>query len=312
MSTNIDDELSDLDIPDKEEEEEGKPSVATGASDTTKATLEKRRIVLLQQEEPDKYPSELETFSIPARGGKLGLYAIDEKNQVMYEIRKHKRAIGSWFIADHVVKDGALWMFTYVDPVIPLLWILSSSEQTGYKSSSDILDKYPKMNSVSSRLSLVCDTEEFGDDKMYKHNTKKSIAWARLKYKEILNNKVLASWFERDIQKDGQPEKQITPEELQVHVLQMLQEYLPSVVFTGLCDSFSIDSETFQKQKQQMETAHRNHIIERDVDLKRKTDEDTEARKKSNLASASMAVKRLAKVGAPKGTKSITSFFKKK
>eukprot|EP01060_Flectonema_neradi_P003342 TRINITY_DN12140_c0_g1_i1.p1 TRINITY_DN12140_c0_g1~~TRINITY_DN12140_c0_g1_i1.p1 ORF type:complete len:313 (+),score=62.12 TRINITY_DN12140_c0_g1_i1:34-972(+) len=309
-TTNNEDDLSDIEVGSPEGEEE--VTTITGANDITKSTLEKRRMLLVQKDDPDKYPSELETFSIPGRDGKPSLFAVDAKKQVMYEVRRHKRAIGSWLIADHIVKDGTLWLFTFIDPVIPLLWILNDMNQTGYKTANDILHQHPNMNAMSSRLSLVCDMESFGDDNMFKHNINKSVAWARLKYKELLGNDVLVSWYERDIQRDGQPKKQITEDERQVHVLQLLQEYLPGTVFDGLCKSFDISSETFLKQKQQIETAHRNQIMERDVDLKRKHEEDLETRKKANLATASMAVKRLAKTGAPKGTKSITSFFKKK
>ncbi|KAH7964303.1 hypothetical protein HPB51_027458 [Rhipicephalus microplus] len=105
------------------------------------------------------------------------------------ELVKFKEKRGSWIVEDFVEPDGSLYVATPMDPLFFAVALLQKSNK--FRPLEDFVEDnlYPNLlsviNSCSSRLRHVADIKELGEDRVYRYNESKCIAWLTKKVKAV-------------------------------------------------------------------------------------------------------------------------------
>ncbi|KAI5070410.1 hypothetical protein GOP47_0014753 [Adiantum capillus-veneris] len=108
---------------------------------------------------------------------------------ILQEVHWFKEQFSSWFLGDHVLEDGSLYVGTPVDPIFLLLPILDEArmkkaDDAGkFRSLEEILyvEDYPGYQHFScllgDTLDSVCEVREIGTSKFYRLNESKVLSW---------------------------------------------------------------------------------------------------------------------------------------
>lgn len=116
-------------------------------------------------------------------------------NETLQEIHWFKEQFSSWFIGNHVLEDGSLYMCTPMDPIFLLLPILDEARM---KRADDVgkfrlleeilyVEGYPGyMNLIQLSqhlLDAVCEVRDIGTSKYYRLDDSKVLSWLCCKVK---------------------------------------------------------------------------------------------------------------------------------
>eukprot|EP00756_Hemistasia_phaeocysticola_P034355 Hpha_TRINITY_DN16516_c1_g9::TRINITY_DN16516_c1_g9_i1::g.136777::m.136777/K10744/RNASEH2B; ribonuclease H2 subunit B len=279
------------------------------ADSTTTSKVQQRLVLCPKGQGP------VSVFTLPgSRTGAPRKYAT--RGSQFFEVRKYLRPCSSWFIESTVVKDGALWHLSPSDPLFPLIIVLfrtaAQAESQRYVAAEEIFaGELSVLRTVAeSSLPLICDVQEVDDEKYFSPSRQKAIVWLRVKLARIAATPMLEEWYKKDAGALG--EATPSAKDMKLQGMHLIHDYTPASLFTELCKAEGIDPQEFEKAQGRVRKSYKELFAERDADLKRQKQQEEEKAQKARLANASNSVKRLAKQGAPKGNKSLMSFFAKK
>lgn len=113
----------------------------------------------------------------------------------LQEIHWFKEQFSSWFLGNHVLEDGSLYIGTPVDPIFLLLPVLDDAQMKKaddagkFRSLEDILyvEGYPGYLHLScmlgNALDAVCEVRDVGASKFYRLEDSKVLSWLSCKVK---------------------------------------------------------------------------------------------------------------------------------
>ncbi|XP_023240378.1 ribonuclease H2 subunit B-like isoform X1 [Centruroides sculpturatus] len=115
-------------------------------------------------------------------------YIFDEKKYQLHEILQFQNPKNSWFIDDSVEQDGVIYVTTTVDPLFLILPYLK--EVYSPLDQLFVDENFPDCKILSqcclSRIDLITDKKEFGDESLYKYSEVKTIQWLKLKFENLV------------------------------------------------------------------------------------------------------------------------------
>lgn len=289
--------------------DEGAHSGQSRCADSTTASKVQRRIILC----PKGSQGPISVFTLPGpRTGAPRKYA--SRGDRFFEVRKYQRPCASWFVESTVIRDGALWHLSPSDPLFPLITALfrtgtQSEDSQRYVTGEEIFaGELSVLRPIAEgSLPLLCDVQDVDGEKYFSPSRVKAIAWLRVKLAHVAESKVLEQWYRNDAGALGNTAP--SEKDMKLQAMHLIHDYTPTSLFTGLCKAEGIDPQEFEKAQGRVRKSYKELFAERDADLKRQKQQEEEKAQKARMANASNAVKKLAKVGAPKGNKSLMSFF---
>lgn len=105
------------------------------------------------------------------------------------ELVKFKEKRGSWIVEDFVEPDGSLYVATPMDPLFFAVALLQKSNK--FRPLEDFVEdnSYPHLlnviRSCSNRMQHIADVKELGEDRVYRYNESKCVAWLTKKVKAV-------------------------------------------------------------------------------------------------------------------------------
>lgn len=300
------------------------PRPRNGDVTTSEGSQEPLRFFVL----PNKYAAEDEqTHSIvPLPHPKTeasSLYLKADSGEYL-ELVKYKEKRGSWIVEDFVEPDGSLYVATPMDPLFFAVALLQKSNK--FRPLEDFVEDnlYPNLlsviNSCSSRLRHVADIKELGEDRVYRYNESKCIAWLTKKVKAVA-----AALESADIQvgatcvtaalvrskRDTRP----TNEDYMVTAHSIVADYVPPALGLLLKSSLGLDKKPAADKKAEAPSSpppkkQRTEPVEPLEDYSQGTPKNG-LFKPTKTPKLTASQKKLQKVDKT-GMKSISSFFVKK
>ncbi|XP_075742118.1 ribonuclease H2 subunit B [Rhipicephalus microplus] len=300
------------------------PRPRNGDVTTSEGSQEPLRFFVL----PNKYAAEDEqTHSIvPLPHPKTetsSLYLKADSGEYL-ELVKFKEKRGSWIVEDFVEPDGSLYVATPMDPLFFAVALLQKSNK--FRPLEDFVEDnlYPNLlsviNSCSSRLRHVADIKELGEDRVYRYNESKCIAWLTKKVKAVA-----AALESADIQvgatcvtaalvrskRDTRP----TNEDYMVTAHSIVADYVPPALGLLLKSSLGLDKKPAADKKAEAPSSpppkkQRTEPVEPLEDYSQGTPKNG-LFKPTKTPKLTASQKKLQKVDKT-GMKSISSFFVKK
>lgn len=300
------------------------PRPRNGDVTTSEGSQEPLRFFVL----PNKYAAEDEqTHSIvPLPHPKTeasSLYLKADSGEYL-ELVKYKEKRGSWIVEDFVEPDGSLYVATPMDPLFFAVALLKKSNK--FRPLEDFVEDnlYPNLlsviNSCSSRLRHVADIKELGEDRVYRYNESKCIAWLTKKVKAVA-----AALESADIQvgatcvtaalvrskRDTRP----TNEDYMVTAHSIVADYVPPALGLLLKSSLGLDKKPAADKKAEAPSSpppkkQRTEPVEPLEDYSQGTPKNG-LFKPTKTPKLTASQKKLQKVDKT-GMKSISSFFVKK
>eukprot|EP00250_Pteridium_aquilinum_P015155 c22414_g1_i1 orf=382-1329(-) len=168
---------------------------------------------------------------------------------ILQEIHWFKEQFSSWFLGNHVLEDGSLYIGTPVDPIYLLLPVLEEArmkkaDDAGkFRSLEEILyvESYPGYLHLSSllgnALDAVCEVRDIGTSKFYRLDDYKVLSWLCCKVK--LTMKALSTLEGYGSMLEGDKE---------VQAVGLVGDYLKdSYWLDTLCNHLGIDPQTTRK-----------------------------------------------------------------
>lgn len=171
----------------------------------------------------------------------------------LQELHWFKQSYAAWFIGDFVCSDGSLYIASPVDPIYMILPIL---EQVRMKKGDDMgkfraldeimyVDGFPGyvhlLPVLASCLELICELREVGQDKYYRLDDSKVLAWLCCKVK-CTSEALLSS--------SNKYFSGLSEEDLKVYVVGLLGEYLKVDPWLNmLCQHMGVDLEASKKAR---------------------------------------------------------------
>eukprot|EP00996_Jenningsia_fusiforme_P002155 NODE_2995_length_1070_cov_74.506366_g2747_i0.p1 GENE.NODE_2995_length_1070_cov_74.506366_g2747_i0~~NODE_2995_length_1070_cov_74.506366_g2747_i0.p1 ORF type:complete len:327 (+),score=76.93 NODE_2995_length_1070_cov_74.506366_g2747_i0:53-982(+) len=274
-----------------------------------------RRLVLLAPADLSfATPSSLHIVQCPHPRGS-GTFLIGTSGGKAYEIQRHRKPQGSWFIDQSVEHDGTLMILSEFDPCF-LLLPLFSDEKTRrlFRSTSDLLDGWLKTLFKNEEivpqklLGTFCDRHEMDGEELYRLNEQRLLAWLRVKCNRLaastsLLNRCAARMFIANEDDIAEPSAALRKSALEA-ALSIIGEYLSDEWFGRLCTSYELDAKMVNAPG-----SAAPELLEKP--LKRHLDEELEGEAaKPKKAARNLNIQKLA--ASSKNSKSITSFFQKK
>jgi ribonuclease H2 subunit B len=130
----------------------------------------------------------------------------------LLELQRLATRPSSWFLGEEVESDGALLVGTHVDPLFLLVPLLRTARRRGeagvdhagfFCSLSDVLAARSDLpqarlltrlgSSLATQLAHVCDVKQGWDEKVFRLNDDKSLAWLRAKTEQLARTVALGS-----------------------------------------------------------------------------------------------------------------------
>lgn len=189
----------------------------------------------------------------PKTGAKSCYMMMNDKLQ---ELHWFKQQFSSWFLGNHVLEDGSLYMCTPVDPIFILLPILDEARMKRaddpgkFRSLEEILfvEGYPGYLNLQPLLEhlldVVCQVRDIGASKFYRLDDSKALAWLCCKVKLTLKGLDSLGGYESMIE-----------ETKKAHAVGLLAEYLKEDPWLDtLCHHLGVDLQASRKA-QAMETS---------------------------------------------------------
>ncbi|XP_055920645.1 ribonuclease H2 subunit B [Eupeodes corollae] len=133
-----------------------------------------------------------EYFYHPGKG-KPALYVVDEKSRKLFEILEFSEPHRSWLIDDQVCSNGKLYLTAPVDPTFLALFYLKKFCSKRAMALDDIVDdddpsvhKFLTNYTIIELLEVVADVKIAAETKYFKYNSNRTIAWLAVKVKNLV------------------------------------------------------------------------------------------------------------------------------
>lgn len=248
----------------------------------------------------------------------------DSSVQEVLTFEENKR---SWFIDDKVKSDGKMHLATPVDPLFLVLPFLRKSQYAQPLEQCLWDDDYPETSRLircqNLKLSVVADQK--GDESLqaYKFNEEKTLGWLQKKVERVasilkqkgihVSQGAVSASYVKSI-KNGIA----TDMEYVKYAHGIVSEYLQEDLAKKLAQHLSIPDDTENKKRR---LSSPKDTMDEKRSKKETTIEETKVSKAKALdlskldkpqKPATLSKKELARQKAAAGSKSITSFFKKK
>ncbi|KAK9504383.1 hypothetical protein O3M35_010725 [Rhynocoris fuscipes] len=267
---------------------------------------------------------------IKLRHPKTGDGAYFAINGKVHEILKFSDEKRSYFIDDNVASDGDLYLSTPVDPLFLILSYLIKAKRCCPLDQVLIDEEYPDIEKLLSCINInqlyhIADRK--GDEELnaFIYNEEKTLIWLRKKLNRIAallkdkgihvssNKAVSANFVKTESHEDPQ-------DSYLRYALGLLAEYLLPELVTKLADFIGLPPEEKKSSLQDENESpndkrRRNSSVEDDEDNKKiKLEESYESLPSTPTVKTEkkQSAKEQAMAKAAKGSKSISSFFKKK
>ncbi|KAK5575789.1 hypothetical protein RB653_006923 [Dictyostelium firmibasis] len=213
------------------------------------------RVFIIQQPKNDKnnITYEILTLPSPKYESVKCRYILDKENGRILEINKFNSKPSSWFIDNGVRNDGSMYLSSDIDPLfllIPFLEKYKSLHKNEYLEISSIINDpyYSNLSKIPfkhSQLSLICDSKDISDSKLYRLEDEKLLIWLRCKVKNISN---YLKETNTDIFKTSNyVKKDLSWETLYTMSIGFISEYLSESNCKMLNQSFNLLSATAQQ-----------------------------------------------------------------
>ncbi|XP_076244400.1 ribonuclease H2 subunit B [Calliopsis andreniformis] len=252
------------------------------------------------------------------------MFVFSPGNATVQEVLTFDENKRSWFIDDNVKSDGKMHLSTPIDPIFLILPYLRKSQQAQPLNQSLWDEDFPETSRLAQcqnlKLTLIADRK--GDESLqaYKFNEEKTLVWLQKKVERVAHvlkqkgvhvsqGAVCATYV-----KSAKLENASEMEYLK-YAHGIVSEYLPEDLSKKLAQYLNVVDETDIK-KRKLSSPKEN------VDEKRPKKDSTEIEsvlkpktdsiKSEKPQKISISKKELSRQKAAAGSKSITSFFKKK
>ncbi|CAL7935081.1 unnamed protein product [Xylocopa violacea] len=253
------------------------------------------------------------------------MFVFSPGNLTVQEVLTFDENKRSWFIDDNVKSDGKLHLSTPFDPIFLILPYLRKSQQAQPLEQCLWDEDFPETSRLiqcqNLKLALVADRK--GDESLqaYKFNEEKTLVWLRKKVErvvEVLKQKgihVSQGAISATYVKSSKLESASEIEYLK-YAHGIVSEYLAEDLSKKLAQHLNLPDEMEHKKRKLSspkdnadEKRSKKDTTENETVLKPKTTDLTKLEKPQKTA---IGKKELARQKAATGSKSITSFFKKK
>ncbi|XP_060811754.1 ribonuclease H2 subunit B [Bombus pascuorum] len=253
------------------------------------------------------------------------MFVFSPGNVTVQEVLTFDENKRSWFIDDNVKSDGKLHLSTPIDPIFLILPYLRKSQQAQPLEQclwdEDFIETTRLTQCQNLKLTLVADRK--GDESLqaYKFNEEKALIWLHKKVErviEVLKQKgihVSQGAISATYVKSTKLETASEVEYLK-YAHGIVSEYLQEDLSKKLAQHLNLADESENKKRKLNspkdtveEKKSKKDTTENESVLKPKTPESTKLEKPQK---ATIGKKELARQKAAAGSKSITSFFKKK
>ncbi|XP_043792886.1 ribonuclease H2 subunit B [Apis laboriosa] len=252
------------------------------------------------------------------------MFVFSPGNVTVQEVLTFDENKRSWFIDDNVKSDGKLHLSTPIDPIFLILPYLRKSQQAQPLEQCLWDEDFPEMTRLTQcqNLKLILIADRKGDESLqaYKFNEEKTLIWLRKKVErvvEVLKQKgihVSQGAISATYVKSAKHET-VSEMEYLKYAHGIVSEYLAEDLSKKLAQYLNILDETENKKRKlnspkdnSDEKRSKKDTSENESVLKPKTSESTKLEKPQKT----IGKKELARQKAASGSKSITSFFKKK
>ncbi|CAH0698865.1 unnamed protein product [Spodoptera exigua] len=266
------------------------------------------------------------TLPHPA-SGKPGKYCLDDINNKIYEIISYDEPYRSWFIGETVKSDGSVQMCTPVNPIFLVLPKLKEQCSSRAVPLEDLLSEkgYDKILDFVPSLDCIADLKGSPELKAYKYNEEKTLSWLKdrvHKVSKVLRQKNIhvtpgatsATFVTSTISNDN-----VDEEFFLKYAFELISGYLQEEMVQLLEKVFNFKPDLIEKignkRKSEVDSNGINKKIKlEDADDKSKIKMEITPDKNTNgvKKEKSLTAKEKAMQKAASGTKTISSFFKKK
>ncbi|RLU14754.1 hypothetical protein DMN91_012641 [Ooceraea biroi] len=272
----------------------------------------------------DEDQSEIVRLRHPA-SNKPAMFVFGSADRTVQEILIFDEKKRSWFINDSVKSDGKLYLSTPIDPIFLVLPYLRKSQLAQPLEQCLWDEDFPDTSRLAQcknlKLSLVADRK--GDESLqaFKFNEDKSLKWLQSKTEKVasvlkqkgihVSQSAISATYVTSIKSEV-----ATEAEYLRYAYGIVSEYLAEDLSKKLAQHLNIPDETENKKRKL--SSPKDEVSEK----KQKKDSVEESPKKRAVKELSKpekihkspapGKKELARQRAAAGSKSITSFFKKK
>ncbi|XP_076645713.1 ribonuclease H2 subunit B [Halictus rubicundus] len=252
------------------------------------------------------------------------MFVFSPGNTTVQEVLTFDENKRSWFIDDNVKSDGKMHLSTPIDPIFLVLPYLRKTLQAQPLDQCLWDEDFPETSRLSQcqnlKLSLVADRK--GDESLqaYKFNEEKTLTWLQKKVErviDVLKQKgihVSQGAISATYIKSAKLESASEAEYLR-YAHGIVSEYLSEDLSKKLAQHLNISDETEGKKRklsspnESEEKRSKKDTTENESILKPKA---ADLSKPEKVQKPTIGKKELARQKAAAGSKSITSFFKKK
>ncbi|CAB3220862.1 unnamed protein product [Arctia plantaginis] len=272
--------------------------------------------------------SNFSIITLPHPGnGKPAKYCVDDENSKIYEVITFDEPYRSWFIGETVKSDGSVQILTTLNPLFLVLPKLKEQCNSRAIPLEDLLSEkgYDKILDIVQNLDCIGDLKGPEDMKAYKYNEEKTLSWLddrvrrlaivlRQKNIHVTSGATSATFVSSNINNEN-----IDEEFYLKYAFGIISEYLQSDIIELLEKRFDFKPELIEtigkKRKSEVENSEPNKRIKCEASNEDDNLNGFELSEK-NLSEVKkekpLTAKEKARQKAATGTKTISSFFKKK
>jgi len=257
------------------------------------------------------------------RTGLGSCFLYNSSNNSLNEVMTFDEQHRSWFIGSRVVADGKMYLVTPVNPVFLLLPYMLKAEKLVPLDQMLEDDEFKQTEEIllatcqEARLQLVADSKGSKDLNVWKYSQEKTLTWLEAKVKS------LSAVFEKtSVDTTGGAASSIyksssaDEHEYLRYALGVVQEYLSESLGQELERRLSIPKLETKSGTKRLSNVDLEEEENKPSRKKAKTEEgpleDYSKGTKKTVVKEEASAKEKALAQSAKGSKSITSFFKKK
>jgi len=257
------------------------------------------------------------------RTGQGSCFMFNSSNNSLNEVMTFDEQHRSWFIGSRVVADGKMYFATPINPVFLLLPYIIKAEKLVPLDQMVEDDQFKETEEIllatcqESRLQLVADSKGSKDLNVWKYNQEKTLTWLEGKVKS------LSALFEKNyVDTSGGAASSIYKSsaadeyEYLRYALGVVQEYLNDNLREELEKRLNIPKLDVKSGTKRLSNVDLEEEENKPSRKKAKTEEgpteDYSKTAKKTVVKEETSAKEKALAQSAKGSKSITSFFKKK
>ncbi|XP_078036055.1 ribonuclease H2 subunit B [Augochlora pura] len=252
------------------------------------------------------------------------MFVFSPGNTTVQEVLTFDENKRSWFIDDNVKSDGKMHLSTPIDPIFLVLPYLRKTQQAQPFDQCLWDEDFPETSRLSQcqnlKLSLVADRK--GDESLqaYKFNEEKTLTWLQKKVERVIDvlkqkgihvsQGAISATYVKSIKLESGSEAEYLR-----YAHGIVSEYLSEDLSKKLAQHLNISDETENKKRKltspndSEEKRLKKDTTENESILKPKA---ADLSKPEKIQKSTIGKKELARQKAAAGSKSITSFFKKK